>query len=79
MVMIETSCIIKKKHQVKPQHLTTLQIGFHLGVERGKSSQSCIEVLCKIITATQATNSICSYKKNHASGFASLVEPRNQA
>jgi hypothetical protein len=76
---VQTSLHTQEKHQVKPQHLTPLQLGFHLGVEGGKSSQSCIEVLCKIITENKATNSIYSCKKNHALGYASLAGLRKSS
>jgi hypothetical protein len=76
---VQTSFHTHEKHQVKPQHLTPLQLGFHLGVQGGKSSQSCIEVLCKIITENKATNSTCSCKKNHALSYASLAGLRKSS
>jgi hypothetical protein len=29
---VQTSLHTQEKHQLKPQHLTPLQLGFHLGV-----------------------------------------------
>jgi hypothetical protein len=34
---VQTSFHTHEKHQVKPQHLTPLQLGFHLGLQGGKS------------------------------------------